>query len=142
MGQKLVWLVCLLGVGGLAFWNAGKDRAEASEAVLAEARKVIAHIDDYPKNKEYIDGVMARAHEPAFSASFKSGRRGRRFRAAEAASFNEDKYMAVLFMHMRSTIAGDIAQTGNAGERARCEDVQRDLEALKKELKIEDFKDL
>lgn len=141
MGQKLLAIVVGLVVAGWMITRDQKAKDETSEAVLADSQLLMQQMEGYEDDKEYIESVVARAHEPAFSTAYKSGRRGRRFRPSEPASFNDDKYLSVLFLNMGSTIQKDINDAG-ARDRKKYEGVRQHLDDLKKKLQIENVRDL
>ena len=142
MGQKI-----LIGVivGVMIAWAVSrqdKEKTAVSEAVLADAQMLMSQMEGFDENKIYIEDVVARAHEQAFSFVYKSGKVGRRFRPSEPASFNEDRYLATLFMHMRMIIQSDIDKLALPADQQKYKHIKRSVEELKKRMSIKDLNQL
>jgi hypothetical protein len=137
MGQKLLGVVVCIGLAAWMVMRDQKQKGETSEAVLADAQVLMSQMEGYGQDKEYMDSVVSRAHDDAFSVAYKDAKHGRRFRPSEPASFSEDTYVSTLFLQTHRLIQRDIDRLGRNDAR-KYEDIKRRLEELRQKLQIKD----
>ncbi len=81
----------------IKFSNRGDDSAQ----VLSEAKELIAQLEVYKPNAEYLDKLTERAHRHVFDKAYDMGGRRR------GATFDEDKYLTALLDYMMAQCRTD-----------------------------------
>ncbi len=112
-------LVLVLLIGIVMYKRIGQAE-DTGEAVKADVMLILAEVEGYEANKKFLDLSAGLAHNAAFEKAFEIARR------RQAATFDQDVYMAEFFEHI-------INQARNGGRQ----DLVKSLMALRDQYDIQ-----